>query len=202
MQVMNEEIISGVLACVREWQLETGRSPSYREIMCHCKLSSIGQVQRCIKVLKERGELDSGSGGSIAMDDRFSGGRSKVVPLVGAIACGGPITAVEDYEDVYRMPEDLIGSGEHFMLRAKGDSMTGVGIYEGDLLIIRRQPSANYGQIVAAMVEEEEATIKTFCPKGDGKIVLQAENPDYKDIVMDGRNCRIIGILAGSYRRY
>ena len=199
---MNEEIINSVLACVKEWQLEEGRSPSYREILQFCRLSSIGQVQRCIKILKERGELESKGDGSIALDDRLSGGRSKAVPLVGAIACGGPITAIEDYEDVYRMPEELIGGGEHFMLRAKGNSMTGVGIYDEDLLIIRRQPSADYGQIVAAMIEDEEATVKTFRPQRDGKIMLQAENPDYKDITVDARHCRIIGILVGSYRKY
>ena len=197
---MNKDIINSVLACIREYQLDTGRSPSYREIMRLCRLPSIGQVQRCVKVLKEQGELDSEADGSIALDDRFLT-KHKAVPLVGTIACGSPIDAIENYENVYRLPEELVGRGEHFMLHAKGDSMTGVGIYDGDMLIIRMQSSANKGDIVAAMIDEEEATIKTFRPQGDS-ITLQAENPDYKDIIVTPNRCRILGVLVGSFRKY
>ena len=201
MQVMNETVINNVLVCIKEQQLESGRSPSYREIMRLCRLSSIGCVQRSVRVLKARGELESETDGTIALDFRFSG-KNKAVPLVGTIACGSPITATENYEDVYRLPEELVGSGEHFMLRAKGDSMTGAGIYDGDLLIIRMQPSADNGQIAAVIIEEEEATVKTFRPQNGGKIILQAENPDYEDIVVNSCDCRILGILVGSFRKY
>jgi len=201
MQTMNQDIINKVLKCIKQRQIETGRSPSYREILNLCKLSSIGQVQRCVKVLKERGELESERNGAIALDFRFSG-KNKAVPLIGTIACGVPITAIEHYEDVYRLPQELIGSGEHFMLRAEGDSMIGVGIFDGDLLVIRSQPTANAGQIVAALVDEDTATIKTFCPQKDGFIVLKAHNPDYEDIMVNAEYCRILGVLVGSYRKY
>ena len=201
MQVMSEKTIAAVLECIRQRQIEEGRSPSYREIMKLCGLPSIGQVQRCIKILKSRGELESQSDGTISLDERFKG-KSVAVPLVGTIACGGPITAVENLEEVYRLPEELVGRGEHFMLTAKGSSMTDAGIFDGDLLIIRMQPSASGGQIVAAMIDDEEATIKTFRPQSNGKIILQAENPDYEDIVVNAGNCRIIGVLVGSFRRY
>jgi len=201
MQVMNEKTIYEVLECIKRIQLEAGRSPSYREIMRLCGLPSIGQVQRCIKALKSRGELESEADGRVALDFRFSG-KNKAVPLLGTIACGKPVAAVEDYEDVYRLPEELVGGGEHFMLRARGDSMTGAGIHGGDLLVIRIQPSADYGQIVAAMVDDDEATIKTYRPQKDGSVVLHAENPDYGDIVVKAGACRVLGVLVSSFRKY
>ena len=201
MQVMNENTIAEVLECVRRRQLEDGRSPSYREIMRDCRLPSIGRVQRCVRALKARGELYCETDGTIALDMRF-GGRSKAVPLVGTIACGGPITAIENLEDVYRFPEELIGRGEHFMLRAKGGSMTGAGIFDGDLLIVRMQQTATGGQIVAALIDGEEATVKTYRPQIGGKIILQAENSDYEDITVNAADCRILGVLAGSFRKY
>jgi len=201
MQVMNEKIICDVLTCIKRHQAETARSPSYREIMRLCGLSSIGQVQRCVKILKLRGKLESEPCGRVALDFRFSG-KNKAVPLIGTIACGKPIAAIEDYEDVYRLPEELVGSGEHFILRAKGDSMTGVGIYDGDLLVVRVQPWADYGQIAAVLIEGEDATIKTFCPQKDGTIILRAENPDYKDIIIKTDFCRVLGVLVSSFRKY
>lgn len=200
MQVMNEETIAKVLACIQERQMTTGRSPSYREIMKLCGLPSIGQVQRCIRVLKERGELESETDGKISLDFRFSG-ESVSVPLIGVIACGQPIFAVENYEGVYRLPEELLGSGSHFMLRAKGDSMTGAGINNGDLLIIRSQSVADYGQIIAACIDDE-ATIKTYLPGNEGKVVLRAENPRHKDIEVTAKELNILGVLVGSFHKY
>ena len=202
MQVMSEKTVADVLACIKRRQAEVGRSPSYREIMRLCGLPSIGRVQRCVKILKECGKLDSDADGRISMDYRFSG-KSVAVPLLGTIACGEPITAIEDYEDVYRLPQELVGRGEHFMLRAKGDSMTDVGIHSGDLLIIRAQQAADYGQIAAVIIDGEEATIKTFCPQKNGTLILRAENPDYDDItVSGGTDCRVLGVLVGSFRKY
>jgi len=201
MQVMNENKIARVLECIQKRQMETGRSPSYPEIMRLCRFASIGQVQRCIRVLKERGEIESGRDGRISLDYRFSG-NTVGLPLIGAIACGSPVMAVENYEGVYRLPEELVGSGD-FMLRAKGSSMTGVGIRNNDLLIIREQPSADYGQIVAACINDE-ATVKTFQPQ-KGKIILHAENPKYKDIEVypdEAENFRILGVVVGSFHKF
>ena len=201
MQIMDENKIGRVLTCIQRYQVDTGRSPSYPEIMRRCRLASIGQVQRCIRVLKERGEIESGRNGTIALDYRFSG-ETVGIPLIGEIACGSPVMAVENYEGVYRLPEELVGNGENFMLRAKGDSMTGVGIFNGDLLIVREQPAADYGQIVAAMIDGE-ATIKTYRPQKH-KIVLHAENPRYKDIVVESEaeDFRILGVLVGSFHKF
>ena len=202
MRTMNENTIARVFACIQKRQVKTGRSPSYNEIMRQCKLPSIGQVQRCIRVLKDRGEIESGRNRRISLDCRFSG-RSVGVPLIGEIACGTPIMAVENYEGVYRMPEEFVsGSGEHFMLRAKGDSMTGAGIQSGDLLVFREQPCADCGQIVAAMIDGE-ATVKTYRPEKD-TIILRAENPEYKDIEVgvEAVDFRILGLLVGCFHSF
>jgi repressor LexA len=128
-------------------------------------------------------------------------GESVSVPLIGEIACGSPILAVENYEGVYRLPNEFVGSGEHFMLRAKGSSMTGVGIRSGDYLIIREQPEADYGQIVAACIDGE-ATVKTYRPQDD-RIVFHAENPKYEDIeVKRGTDCRILGVVCGCFHSF
>jgi len=200
MQIINKENVNRVLACIKEWQLEKGSSPSYREIMRLCNLSSIGQVQRCVKALKNQGELESDADGRLALDFRYAT-NSKAVPLVGSVACGTPITAIENYETVYRLPQELIGSGEHFMLRAKGDSMTGVGIFDSDLLVIKKQEVAHGGQIVAALIEDD-ATVKTFYKESSGRIVLKAENPDYQDIIVESGDFRILGVLVSSFRKY
>ncbi|MCL2061139.1 MAG: transcriptional repressor LexA [Firmicutes bacterium] len=199
MQVMKESKILQVLTFIQQRTMETGRTPSYREIMKQCNLASIGQVQRCIKVLKERGELDSDNDGKVTVP--IFSGNSVSVPLIGTIACGQPIFAIENYEGVYRLPEEITGrSGDFFMLRAKGDSMTGVGIRNNDLLIFREQPSADYGDVVAAIIEDE-ATVKTYQPN-KANIVLRAENPQHSDIVVKHEDCRIIGILVGSFHKH
>ena len=200
MRTSNTQVISRVLECVKKHQLETGRSPSYREIMRLCRIASIGQVQRAVRALIANGDLEGAPDGTIALDVRFGGGY-KSIPLVGTVACGGPITAIENLEEVYRFSEELVGSGEHFMMYAKGSSMKDAGIFDGDLLIIRSQTIAESGQIVVALIDDE-ATVKTFCPKPDGRIILKAENPDYEDIAVGAKDCRIAGVLVGSYRRY
>jgi repressor LexA len=205
MRTVNEQKIQDVLKYIMGYQKECGHSPAYRKIMRSCRLPNIGHVQRCIRILKERGELESGRGGKIALNHLFSSG-SVGIPLIGEIACGSPIMAIENYEGVYRMPEEFIGSGEHFMLRAKGQSMTGAGIRSGDLLIIREQPVADYGQIVAAMIDGE-ATVKTYLPQED-KIILRAENPKYDDIEVDiedeitADSFRLLGVLVGCYHKF
>jgi repressor LexA len=169
--------------------------------MRQCRLSSIGQVFRAVRVLRERGELERGSDGRIELDFRFISDTTRI-PLIGDIACGEPITAIENYEGIYSLPTEFVGrGGENFMLRAKGDSMTGVGINSGDLIIIRQQPSADYGDIVAALIDGE-ATVKTYRPN-KGKIILHPENPEYEDIIVDrDADFRILGIAVGSFHSF
>jgi repressor LexA len=122
----------------------------------------------------------------------------KRVPLVGSIAAGAPLQAVEDIEDVLPLPASLIGEGTFFALRVKGDSMTGAGIEDGDLVVIRKQDDATPGSIVAALLEDE-ATVKTLIRDG-ARTVLRAENPAYAPIEVTAENSRILGKVVALLR--
>ena len=114
------------------------------------------------------------------------------VPLLGAVSCGVPKFAEENIEEYVCLPESLFGRGEFFLLRAKGDSMTGAGIEDGDLVLIRQQSTAEYNQIVVALVDDE-ATLKRFRPKAD-HVCLHPENNRYEDIIVD--SCLIQGVAV------
>jgi len=154
--------------------------------------------------LAKKGIIEMNNDSTIAMPCGIDPDNVHHIPLLGAVRCGCPALAIEDFDGLYKFPQELTGSGEFFMLRAKGDSMYGAGIYEGDYLIIRKQSTADSGDIVVACVEspynsDEDATLKRYLIK-DGKPLLHAENAAYKDI--DASNCRILGKLAGQYRKW
>ena len=121
------------------------------------------------------------------------------VPLVGSIAAGSPILAEEDIEEIYPLPTELVGHDPVFLLRVRGDSMVDAGIFEEDYVVVRRQPTASDGEIVAALVGEEEATIKRFRRK-DGRVILEAENPAYAPMVFT-EGVEILGIVIALLRR-
>ena len=104
---------------------------------------------------------------------------TREVPLVGRIAAGSPILADEHIEYVMPLPESLVGSGPLFMLEVRGDSMIGAGILDGDMVVIRSQPHAENGEIVACLVDGEEATIKRL-ERRNGPVILHSENPAYE----------------------
>ncbi|MBQ3802604.1 MAG: repressor LexA, partial [Oscillospiraceae bacterium] len=113
-------------------------------------------------------------------------------PVVGTVACGLPILAEENIEEYVRLPAALFGRGSFFILRAHGDSMINAGIADGDLVLVRLQDTADYNQIVVALIDDE-ATLKRFRPEGD-RVVLHAENPNYDDIVVD--RCAVQGVAV------
>ena len=121
------------------------------------------------------------------------------VPLVGRIAAGSPILAAEDVENVMALPTDLVGNGPVFMLEIKGDSMIYAGILPGDYVVIRRQDHARDGEIIAALIDGEEATVKRFRREGD-KVLLISENPAYEPMVFD-RDLAIIGKVVTVLRK-
>lgn len=119
------------------------------------------------------------------------------IPLVGRIAAGGPILAEERVEEIFPMPKSLVGDGTLFMLEVSGDSMIDAAICNGDYVVIRQQPNAENGEIVAAMLDGE-ATVKTFQRK-DGQVWLLPHNPDYSPI--DGTHATILGKVTAVLRR-
>lgn len=119
------------------------------------------------------------------------------LPLVGRVAAGVPITAVENIDDYYRVPAQLVGPGEHYMLSVKGESMIEAGIFDGDVVIVRRQDECENGDVVVALIDDE-ATVKTFY-KEKGHIRLQPQNRTMEPIIV--RDVAVLGKVVGLIRK-
>lgn len=123
------------------------------------------------------------------------------VPIMGRIAAGVPISAIQQQLNVLSLPSDFLGNGEHYALEVKGDSMIDAGIFDGDTVIIKKGETATPGEIVVALVDEEEATLKRYRKKG-GAIALEAANPAYETRIYGPNRIRIQGKLVGLIRLY
>lgn len=123
------------------------------------------------------------------------------VPVMGKIAAGVPISAIENRTRMLAVPPDMMGKGEHYALDVEGDSMINAGILDGDTVIVRRTETANPGEIVVALVDDAEATLKRFRRKG-ASIALEAANPAYETRIFGPDRVRIQGRLVGLVRRY
>jgi repressor LexA len=184
---------------------DRGYPPSVREIGDAVGLHSPSSVHAQLATLAQKGMLtkDATKPRAIRVERPDRGAavasRSDVVevPLVGQIAAGGPILAEENVEEQLPLPKDLVGSGTLFALKVKGDSMTGAGIFDGDTVIIRQQQTANDGEMIAALIDDE-ATVKTLSRKG-GKVRLIAENPAYDPI--EPEDMSVLGKVVAVLRR-
>ncbi|MCJ8051873.1 transcriptional repressor LexA [Shinella curvata] len=123
------------------------------------------------------------------------------VPVMGRIAAGVPISAIQNNTHEITVPAEMIGGGEHYALEVKGDSMVEAGIFDGDTVIIRNTSTASPGEIIVALVDDEEATLKRFRRKGDS-IALEAANPAYETRIFGPDRVKIQGKLVGLIRRY
>ncbi|HZP21319.1 MAG TPA: transcriptional repressor LexA [Bauldia sp.] len=124
-----------------------------------------------------------------------------VVPVMGRIAAGVPIEAIQNHSHSIMVPPDMLSAGEHFALEVRGDSMIEAGIHEGDTVVIRKTDTADTGDIVVALVDNEEATLKRLRRKG-ASIALEAANPAYETRIFGPDRVRIQGRLVGLLRRY
>jgi len=124
-----------------------------------------------------------------------------MVPLMGRIAAGTPISAIQTRMDTIAMPPDFLGSGEHFALEIRGDSMIEAGIFENDMVIIRKQDTAETGDIVVALIDDEEATLKRLRKRG-ASIALEAANPAYETRIFGPDRVRVQGKMISLLRRY
>ena len=134
-----------------------------------------------------------------ASDDE--GGRPVAVPVMGRIAAGTPIEAIQTRSHTINMPPDLLTAGEHFALEVRGDSMIDAGILDGDMALIRRTDSADTGDIVVALIDNEEATLKRFRRRG-ASIALEPANSSHEVRILPPNRVRIQGKLVGLFRRY
>ncbi|MBB3148006.1 repressor LexA [Phyllobacterium trifolii] len=133
--------------------------------------------------------------------DDISASTVVSIPVMGRIAAGVPISAIQNQTHMIGLPPDMIGSGEHYALEVKGDSMIEAGIFDGDTVVIKRGDTANPGEIVVALVDDEEATLKRFRRKG-ASIALEAANPAYETRIFGPDRVQVQGKLVGLIRRY
>lgn len=198
MRTLNQDTLCRMEKYIKVYQTENGRSPSYRNIMHFMNMSSLNLVQRYVLALERDGRIERTRLGSIEVPYQLKPRGTTFAPLVGQIACGEPNFGIENIEESFALPKSIFGSGELFMLRTYGDSMIDVGINDGDLAVLRKQNTAEDGDIVVALTDGNN-TLKRLFHK-NGKIVLHPENKEMKDIVVD--NCEIQGVLVGCIKTY
>ncbi|UXM96224.1 transcriptional repressor LexA [Bartonella sp. HY329] len=139
--------------------------------------------------------------GTISANRLVAANSNVDIPVMGRIAAGVPISAIQHQTSSITMPIDMIGKGEHYALEVKGDSMIEAGIHDGDTVIIRKADVALTGEIVVALVDDEEATLKRYKPKGN-LIELEAANPAYESRILPANRVNIQGKLVGLFRSY
>lgn len=192
MRTKNTELFAAIEKFVGDYIDEHGVSPSVQEIADGTGMSR-ANASRYISAMREKGVLDSD--GSNHRSIVTKGSRQTVrVPVLGAVSCGVPKLAEENIEEYVRLPVSLFGSGDFYILRANGDSMIDAGIDDGDLVLIRKQSSAEPGQIVVALMEEE-ATLKRYYPEPEHhRIRLHPENAALSDIYVE--DCILQGVAV------
>ena len=196
-----------VLEVIRDWLDRFGYPPSVREIGEAVGLTSTSSVAHQLRALERKGYLRRDPNrpravGVLPPDvdaDDLAGSRPQpaYVPVVGRIAAGGPILAEEAVEGVFPLPKEIVGEGALFLLKVVGDSMVDAAITDGDWVVVRQQPTAENGDIVAAMIDGE-ATVKTF-KRRDGHVWLMPHNEAYEPI--PGDEATVLGRVVAVLRR-
>ncbi len=193
MRTKDESLMGDIVTAVDEFFSRTGRTPTTRELGAKLGLSN-ATISRYLNEMSERGMLEY-DGGKI-LTERIAKSKENLVsvPLIGSISCGQPLLSEESVESYIRIPTEWLGSGEYFLLRANGDSMVDAGIDDDDILIIRKTNEADDGDIVVALVDNENTLKRLYRDEKRRKIILHPENPDYDDIVVD--YCEIQGVAV------
>ena len=181
--------------------LNKGYPPTVRDICEAVKLSSTSSVHAHLEKLEKNGYIrrDPTKPRAIEIiDDNFNLTRREVVnvPLVGCVAAGQPLLAVENIENYFPIPAEYMPNVQTFMLKVKGESMINVGIFDGDTILVKQQDHANNGDMVVALIDDS-ATVKTFY-KENGHIRLQPENDSMDPIIVP--DCKILGKVFGVFR--
>jgi len=194
------------LTFIKKYMVEHGFPPSVREICKGMDLNSPATVHAHLKQLEKKGIIRKESNKfrtiELLVDNEFAKKNDELVkvPLLGKVSCGNPIEAIEQPDEFFDLPASLIPSRETiFTLKCSGDSMINVGIYDGDYVIVQKQKIARNGEIVVALTEDNEVTLKTFYKEKD-HIRLQPENDTMDPILLS--NCTILGKAIGLYRKF
>ncbi len=196
--MVNEEKLIKVMDYIRKFSEENGYTPSVREIGKECGIKSTATVHSYIERLQSKGYLNKTDNKKRAVT--IGKGSGTTIPLIGTVTAGQPIFAYENYEDYYTFPTGEFKGEELFMLRVQGTSMIDAGIMDGDKIIVRRQQTAENGEIVVALIEDG-ATVKRFY-KRDNHIVLHPENEALSDMVFSPEEVSVLGKVVGLMRNY
>ncbi|MBR2614101.1 MAG: transcriptional repressor LexA [Clostridia bacterium] len=192
-----DEKISKVYDFIVEFTKENGFPPSIREICANTNIKSTATAYSYVEKLKTKGLLSKTSTKNRTLKVSNLSNNIKTIPLVGVVTAGTPILAQENIEGMYPLPPEFDTNSDFFALTVKGTSMINAGIYDGDKVIVKKQNTAENGDIVVALIDDS-ATVKRFYKK-ENKIILHPENDELSDIIVD--NVYILGIVKGLFRK-
>ena len=201
-----------LLKFIIDYQKENNVTPSFDEMKDGLDLKSKSGIHRIVSALEERGYIKKLNNRARALEiiknvnliDTESGKNKNniiSIPILGKIAAGLPIEAISDNTNYIELPETLLKKGEYFILNVEGDSMIEAGIFDGDQVVIRKANDANNGEIVVALIDNNEATLKRIFKRGQ-QVALQPENSNYKTVIYGPDRIQIQGVLKHLIRSY
>lgn len=195
MRSKSAELMKNIIDYIDMEYLDSGRVPSMQEIADAVNISK-ACVSNYIAEMKENGMLDN-DGGHRGVRTKFMNKMQQGVehiPIVGTIACGTPMLAEENIESYLPIPKELLGSGKHFILKAHGDSMVNANIEDGDLVIVRQQETAEEGQIIVALIDNETTLKRYYLDESSKQVRLHPENDAMEDMYFDSIDVQGIAI--------
>ena len=194
-----------VLTEIKKFMADKGYAPTNRELCAICHLSSTATMFVHLKNLEKKGYINQTESKfrtiELNVNNEYDNRHDKTieVPLLGKVAAGNPIEAIENPNEFFNLPKDLVPNNTNvFTLKVNGESMINAGILDNDIVIVKKQNNANNGEIVVAMTDENEVTLKRFY-KEKNHIRLQPENDLLEPIILD--NVTILGVAIGLYRK-
>ena len=201
-----------LLKFIIDYQKNNNVTPSFDEMKDGLDLKSKSGIHRIVSALEERGYIKKLNNRARAIEiiknvnliDAESGKNKNniiSIPILGKIAAGLPIEAISDNTNYIELPETLLKKGEYFILNVEGDSMIEAGIFDGDQVVIRKANDANNGEIVVALIDNNEATLKRIFKRGQ-QVALQPENSNYKTVIYGPDRIQIQGVLKHLIRSY
>lgn len=200
------DIQSKVFEFIKSYIENRKYAPSIKEICKNLSIKSTSTAHKTLIELEEKGYIvrEPSRNRAIAInDDKIEetiDNNVTSIPMLGVVAAGRPIFAYENIDEYIPIPNQWLGIGEYFMLKVEGDSMIDTGIFDGDYLIVQKTEVTRNGEIVVALINGEETTVKRFYKEKDGRIRLQPENPMYEAIY--AKDVRILGRVKKSIRNF
>jgi repressor LexA len=191
-----------ILEQIQSFLAEKGYAPSLKEIARRCGLSSVATVHKHLTLMQERGLLrrQKSRRRGIELTPAPPTAQAVEVPLLGTIAAGRPIEAIAD-ESKVMLPRDMVRKGRTYVLRVRGDSMRDEQIRDGDFVVVEERQEARDGEVVVALIDGRDATLKTLHREGT-RIRLQPANPSMAPLYVRPADLRIQGVVTGILRRY